>query len=215
MCVCVEFWAIFTISPYTKHSWAQQTSRERERESSGRRFAYLMACSGSDSDWDCGCCDCCLSLFLGLACALFLLFFLLCAARTYARASVDCVLPLTLSFVLFDVVVVNCLSLLSCTLHNAPLITAEWESRRVRKREMMRRRERAHTSERSCCWFSLMGFYLFRKYDASLYEGCVEPPPLGVTRPHFGCIWPFALLMGISTTVLPWQVRFEGGRGSP
>lgn len=103
--------------------------------------------------------------------------FLLCAARTYARASVDCVLLLTLPLVLFDVVVVNCLTLLSCTLHNAPLITAEWESRRVRKREMMRRRERAHTSERSCCWFSLMGFYLFRKYDASLYEGCVVPPP--------------------------------------
>lgn len=38
----------------------------------------------------------------------------------------------TLSFVLFDVVVVNCSSLLSCTLHNAPLITAEWEKERER-----------------------------------------------------------------------------------
>lgn len=58
------------------------------------------------------CCCCCSSLL----CA---------AARTYARAS------LTLSsFVLFDVVVVNCSSLLSCTLHNAPLITAEWEKER-------------------------------------------------------------------------------------
>lgn len=53
------------------------------------------------------------------------------AARTYASLCLP-VRSLTvshsLSFVLFDVVVVNCSSLLSCTLHNAPLITAEWES---------------------------------------------------------------------------------------
>lgn len=94
---------------------------------------------------------------------------------------------LSFSFVLFDVVVVNCSSLLSCTLHNAPLITAEWEGGEsvCECRNSCESREHTHTlsAERSCCWFSLMGFYLFiwesRKYDASLYEGCFvcSPPP--------------------------------------
>lgn len=129
LCVCVCAWSFRYFYHFSTHSWAQQRERAIGRESSGRRFAYLMACSGSDSDCGCcACCDCCLSLFLGLACALLLLFFFaLCCCPHICES-----LSLTLSSVLFDVVVVNCSSLLSCTLHNAPLITAEWEKERER-----------------------------------------------------------------------------------
>jgi len=108
ICVCVwlQFCAIFT-----SHRSAEQTQLDAEYRggptgshflSNGlqlqrlRRWLRLLLCLSPLVYMHCCCFTC-------------------CYARTYVPLS------LSLPFFLFALVVVNCSSLLSCTLHNAPL----------------------------------------------------------------------------------------------